>query len=88
MGYVAYLFDVPDSLCISLYPALCSKRLVHMMGINRLPCPLALSVFCFACGGATQHVVSVPHKDRTHAPKSRSEASLPLNCQGISSQWF
>lgn len=57
-------------------------------GINRLPCPLALSVFCFACGCATQHVVSVPHKDRTHAPKSRSEASLPLNCQGITSQWF
>ena len=58
------------------------------LGINRLPCPLALSVFCVACGCATQHVVSAPHQDRTCAPKSRSKVSLPLNCQGVTFQWF
>ena len=82
---------------------ICLMFQIHCASLSTLPCALRdwsirwastgslalwLCVFCFVCGGATQHVVSVPHKDRTHAPKSRSEASLPLNCQGISSQWF
>ena len=32
-------------------------------GINRLPCPLALSVFCFACGCATLVLLEL----QTHA---------------------
>ena len=57
MGYVAYSFDVPDSFCISLYPALCSKRLVHTDGHQQASLPSGSQCFLFclrlchsACG--------------------------------------
>lgn len=53
------MFDVLISLC----PALCPERLIRTGGRLQAPSPLALSVFCFACGCATQPVASVPHKD-------------------------
>ena len=44
-GLMHILFDVPDPLPISLYPALCSKILIYIDGHQQAPLPSGFSDF-------------------------------------------